>query len=59
MTLLSWIRNKIGIFRKIIVIEGLDYETYKDSEEMIDNLKKEGYDVIILPEDVNVWILDG
>lgn len=57
MSLMSWIRRNLGLFRRTIIVRGMTHDLYKEMENMWKELDREGYDVILIPEDLTVEIL--
>ncbi len=58
MSLMSWIRRNIGIFRKTIILTGIDKELFIEEgfDRMVSELVDEGYDVIVVPDGVHVEV---
>jgi len=58
MTLMRWIRNNLGLFRRVIVLRGVTKEMWTEEglDKMCKELDEEGYDVIVVPEGVDVEV---
>ncbi len=58
MSLMSWIRRNIGIFRKTIILTGIDKGLFIEEEfdRIVSELADEGYDVIVVPDGVHVEV---
>jgi len=58
MSLMSWIRRNVGIFRKIIVLKGIDRDVFVEEgfDKMVSELVDEGYDIIVVPDGVHVEV---